>query len=145
MYDDSDFYDDNGYSMALYDEERNAFPFGPGLMGAPYRPPVPKKPVRQITLRPRIFRPLPRWNATPQMIAAPTPEPEATVKLGPLLDAAAQILGALAALPASPAATGEAKTDMTNLITYQQALAQHAKRDEQIRTAGKLARLFVRS
>lgn len=40
-------------------------------------------------------------------------------------------------------ATGEGRTDFANIIAYQTALAQHAKRDEQIRTAGALARLFL--
>jgi hypothetical protein len=65
------------------------------------------------------------------------------LKLGMILDAAAQALAAMSGLPAAPTATGEGKVDTHNLLKYQEALAQHAKRDEQIRTVGALARLFL--
>ena len=39
-------------------------------------------------------------------------------------------------------ATGETSTDLGNLILYQQAIAEHAKRDEQLRTVGSLAAKF---
>ena len=65
------------------------------------------------------------------------------LKLGLIVDAAAQVLASMASLPAAPVATGEGRTDFANIIAYQTALAQHAKRDEQIRTAGALARLFL--
>lgn len=59
--------------------------------------------------------------------------------LGMIVDAAAQVLAALQPLPGSPPATGDTKDDLANLITYQKALAEHAKRDEQLRTVGSLA------
>ena len=66
-----------------------------------------------------------------------------SLKLGLILDAAAQALAAMASLPAAPPVSGDGRTDTQNLVKYQESLAQHAKRDEQIRTVGALARLFL--
>ena len=41
-------------------------------------------------------------------------------------------------MPAAPTAQGHAGTDLENLVIYQGALANHAKRDEQLRTLGEL-------
>jgi hypothetical protein len=57
---------------------------------------------------------------------------------GELIDTAIQILAAITPLPAAPVAQGDATTDVDNLVTYQGALATHAKRDEQLRTLGTL-------
>lgn len=57
---------------------------------------------------------------------------------GELIDTAIQILAAITPLPAAPVAQGDASTDVDNLVTYQGALATHAKRDEQLRTLGNL-------
>jgi hypothetical protein len=66
-----------------------------------------------------------------------------SLKLGLILDAAAQALAAMASLPTPPNISGDGKSDAQNLVKYQESLAQHAKRDEQIRTIGALARLFL--
>lgn len=57
---------------------------------------------------------------------------------GELIDTGVQLLAAITPLPAAPTAQGEAITDVENMMTYQGALAQHAKRDEQLRTLGNL-------
>ena len=57
---------------------------------------------------------------------------------GELIDAGIQILAAIQSLPAAPTAQGEVSTDVENLLTYETALWQHAKRDEQLRTLGNL-------
>lgn len=62
---------------------------------------------------------------------------------GQIVDMIAQVWAALQSLPAGPVATGEASTDVGNLILYQGALAQHAKRDEQVRTLGSLVARLV--
>jgi hypothetical protein len=63
---------------------------------------------------------------------------------GVLVDAGAQVLAAIQPLPTPPVATGKAEVDLANLILYQQAIAEHAKRDEQLRTIGSLAsKLFA--
>lgn len=62
----------------------------------------------------------------------------ADLPTGQVLELAAQAFAALQSLPAAPAPVGATETDVANLITYQSALAQHAKRDEQLRTVGAL-------
>jgi len=63
---------------------------------------------------------------------------------GVLVEAGAQILAAIQPLPTAPVATGKLEADMENLMLYQKALAEHAKRDEQLRTVGSLAsKLFA--
>jgi len=62
---------------------------------------------------------------------------------GEVLALAAQAFAALQPLPAAPVALGKADDDVSNLITYQSALAVHAKRDEQLRTIGALVAKFL--
>jgi len=78
---------------------------------------------------------------------APTYQPPVVVQrqrrfmdlpTGEVLALAAQAFAALQPLPAAPVALGKADDDVSNLITYQSALATHAKRDEQLRTLGAL-------
>ena len=57
---------------------------------------------------------------------------------GELIDTGIQLLAAIQPLPAAPVGQGEARIDLENLVTYQTALATHAKRDEQLRTLGNL-------
>ena len=63
---------------------------------------------------------------------------------GKLVEAGAQVLAAIQPLPAAPVATMKLETDLANMVLYQKALAEHAKRDEQLRTVGSLAsKLFA--
>ncbi|MEJ7597422.1 MAG: hypothetical protein WKG01_11440 [Kofleriaceae bacterium] len=62
---------------------------------------------------------------------------------GQIVDMVAQVWAALQSLPAAPVGTGEPSSDVGNLILYQSALAQHAKRDEQVRTLGSLVARLV--
>jgi hypothetical protein len=55
-----------------------------------------------------------------------------------IVELAAQVFASFQPIPAGPTATGDMKTDIENLITYQSALALHAKRDEQLRMIGSL-------
>jgi hypothetical protein len=57
---------------------------------------------------------------------------------GQLIDLVAQVFAAVMPLPAAPNPTSDPTTDVPNLITYQQSLAQYEKRDEQIRTLGSV-------
>ncbi len=57
---------------------------------------------------------------------------------GQVVEMVSQLFAALQPLPGAPTATRDANTDVGNLILFQGALAQHAKRDEQIRTLGGL-------
>lgn len=63
---------------------------------------------------------------------------------GELIDTGLQLLAAVLPLPGAPNAQGEVSTDVENLITYQGALAVHAKRDEQFRTLGTLLARILR-
>jgi hypothetical protein len=62
---------------------------------------------------------------------------------GLLIDAIAQALTAFAPLPAAPPKTGVPECDLENIIEYMAASNQYYKRNEQLRTAGALARLFI--
>ena len=62
---------------------------------------------------------------------------------GTLVELVAQAIAALQSLPAAPVATKDVGTDVGNMILFQGALAQHAKRDEQLRTIGHLVAKLV--
>lgn len=63
--------------------------------------------------------------------------------VGQILKMVAMAFAALTPLPSAPTGTRDSATDVGNLILYQGALAQHAKRDEQIRTIGTLVSKLV--
>jgi len=77
---------------------------------------------------------------TQQVIIGPAPSFASRLGMstGELIDTAIQILAAIRPLPSAPVAQGESGIDVENLVTYQDALATHAKRDEQLRTLGTL-------
>jgi hypothetical protein len=62
---------------------------------------------------------------------------------GQVIDMVAQIFAVLQPLPTAPVATADAPTDIGNSILYQTALAEYAKRDEQVRTIGNLVAKLV--
>ena len=71
------------------------------------------------------------------------PSPTAGALLGRLtiaqiIELAAQAFAALQSLPPAPNPQRDSETNTANMILYQTALAQHAKRDEQVRTLGTL-------
>ncbi|HWO21284.1 MAG TPA: hypothetical protein VNO30_21100 [Kofleriaceae bacterium] len=114
------------------------------VYASPTRPPVYNQPapVYNQTAYPGAV-----YAQAPQVMY-PVPQSPLTALLGrltpgQLIEMAAQIFAALQSLPAAPVATQDTSTDVSNLVTYQSALAQHAKRDEQVRTLGSLvARLL---
>jgi hypothetical protein len=57
------------------------------------------------------------------------------VNVGTLIDLIGQGFAAIRSLPTAPTSSGDSGTDVANLTLYQQALAEHGKSDEQIRTA----------
>ena len=65
------------------------------------------------------------------------------ISTGQLIDVVVQIFAALMPLPGAPTATADVSTDVGNLMLYQGALAQYAKRDEQVRTLGNLVTKLV--
>ena len=65
------------------------------------------------------------------------------ITAGQLVEMVADAIAALQSLPAAPVATKDVGTDVGNMILFQGALAQHAKRDEQLRTIGHLVAKLV--
>jgi hypothetical protein len=85
-------------------------------------------------------------QAPPQstvIVQQPQSRPFAGMTTGELVEAGAALLAAIQPLPGAPSSTGHGETDMENLVTYQTALATHAKRDEQLRTLGALLGKFL--
>ncbi|MBE7448598.1 MAG: hypothetical protein HS111_06860 [Kofleriaceae bacterium] len=78
----------------------------------------------------------PAYAPQPVIVQRPAVRRFSDLTTGDIAHLASQALAALQALPAAPAPVGATETDVANLITYQAALAQHAKRDEQLRTIG---------
>lgn len=72
------------------------------------------------------------------MIAEEKPSVLGNLTSAELVALGAKVLAAIQPLPMAPVATGKVEDDAANLITYQGALALHAKRDEQLRTVGDL-------
>jgi hypothetical protein len=107
------------------------------FVASPQRPAVPTQP--QVMFAP----PAPPWYPPypPGQSAAATLLGKLTT--GQVVEMVAQIFAALQSLPAAPIATKDASTDVANLILFQNALAQHAKRDEQVRTLGSLVAKLV--
>lgn len=88
--------------------------------------------------RGRIVRTNPRRSNTGAIVRRDT----GSLSTGVLVEAGSQLLAAIQPLPTAPVATGKLEADMENLMLYQKALAEHAKRDEQLRTVGSLASKF---
>jgi len=98
----------------------------------------PAPPSRTVYVPAGAMRPM-----APQVIYAQPAQPALATFFGKLppgqvIELVAGLFAMLQPLPASPVATRDAATDIGNLILYQGAIAQHAKRDEQVRTLGGL-------
>lgn len=98
-----------------------------------------------VRTQPAIVR-YPNGSPARQVVFA---QPERTTILGGLaigqiIEMATQLLAALQPLPAAPIATADVSKDVGNMVLYQTALANHAKRDEQLRTLGSLVGQLVK-
>jgi len=142
------------YDLIYVGDERNAVRVSDHRHGgqAPYRPTAHYRPRPQGSrtvvvppgARPTVitggssspgyYRPV----MMPQYVDDTSIASRFGLTTGELIDMGIQALAALQSLPAAPVAQGEAGVDVENLITYQGALWQHAKRDEQLRTLGGL-------
>src|SRR5688572_5696733 len=130
--------------------------------GTPWRPNQPSRtvyvapPVRHQApvAAPMIYPQQQFFAAQPQLMYQPgypqgfPPQSTAAALFGKLttgqiVEMVAQAFAALQTLPGAPVATRETSTDIANLILFQNALAQHAKRDEQVRTLGCLVAKLV--
>jgi hypothetical protein len=102
----------------------------------------PAPPSRTVYVPPRTSGPF--VPMAPQVVyAQPAQQPALATFFGKLttgqvIELVAGLFAMLQPLPAAPVATRDAVTDLNNLILYQGAIAQHAKRDEQVRTLGGL-------
>jgi hypothetical protein len=74
------------------------------------------------------------YNETPSVLQAMFGK----ITLGQLVELGTQVYAAAQKLPTAPTAVPDVGDNFANLITYQSALASHAKRDEQVRTLGAL-------
>jgi len=97
----------------------------------PYVQPQPLPQQVIYTQQPQMFQP----SAFGSLFGKLTP--------GQLLEMVAQLFAALQPLPAAPTPTRSPDTDPANLILFQDALAKHAKRDEQVRTVGSLVARLI--
>jgi len=110
------------------------------------RPGTYPAPMPQRAYYPAQPYPAPMYQPVyqPAPVVVQRPRRFAELSNGQVVELAAQAFAALQPLPAAPVALGKADDDVSNLITYQAALATHAKRDEQLRTIGSLvAKLLV--
>ena len=98
--------------------------------GAGFRPMVPAAPAQVIYAQPAQQAPLASFFGK--------------LTTGQVVEMVAALFAMLQPLPAAPVATREASIDVSNMILYQAALAQHAKRDEQLRTIGSLVGKLVK-
>lgn len=125
-----------------------------------FRPPLAHgQPARTVYVQPRpvatqpaapMIYPQQQFYAQPQLMYPPGFPPQSTaaalfgkLTTGQIVEMIAQGFAALQTLPGAPVATRETSTDVANLILFQNALAQHAKRDEQVRTLGSLVAKLV--
>jgi hypothetical protein len=101
-------------------------------------------PSRSSGSRTRVVRPVRRPTSRgvvsrPVVVAQQEQRPMFGNLTGAeLVEIGAKVLASIQPLPAPPVSTGKMDDDVANLITYQGALALHAKRDEQLRTIGDL-------
>lgn len=135
------------YADIYYVDTRNATTdHRTGSQSTPWRPssPPPSRTVYVPPGRQPIYA-----NPAPVIYQAPLPQQSLAgtffgkLTSGQVVDMVAQLFAAIQPLPAAPNATRDANTDAGNLILYQSALAQHAKRDEQVRTLGGLVAKLV--
>jgi hypothetical protein len=138
------------YADIYYVDTRNADSRDhrrPGSTGSvPWRPVAP--PPSRTVLVPGTQMPI--AHQAPIVYAQPLPQQQSPFgtlfgRMTPdqAIEMVTQLFAALQPLPAAPVPTRSGDVDSGNLILFQDALAKHAKRDEQVRMVGSLvARLM---
>jgi hypothetical protein len=107
-------------------------------------------PAGAVTARTVYVQPAqPVSYAQPLVYTQPTQQSPLSMlfgnmQAGQVIALIADALAAFRSLPAAPVSTKDIATDIANGVTYDTALAQHAKTDEQIRTIGHLVAKLVR-
>ena len=121
---------------------------GAGGSRLPWRPVAP--PSRTVYVPPSAQGPIAHGQMVqatqaPIIYAQPLPQQQSPfgslfgrLTPGQAIELVTQLFAALQPLPAAPVPTRSGDTDAGNLILFQDALAKHAKRDEQVRTVGNL-------
>lgn len=120
---------------------------GGGGSRLPWRPVAP--PSRTVYVPPTAQAPIAHGQMVqaqaPIYYAPPLPQQQSPfgtlfgrLTAGQAIELVTQIFAALQPLPAAPVPTRNSDTDSGNLILFQDAIAKHAKRDEQVRTVGNL-------
>ena len=141
---------DDDYADIYYVDTRNAPSRDHRTQGGQTRPGWnPAPPSRTVYVPPSrqpvaYAQPMAYAQPAPVMYQPPYPQQSIAASFfgklttGQVVEMVAQLFAALQPLPGAPTATRDTTTDVGNLILFQGALAQHAKRDEQIRTLGGL-------
>jgi hypothetical protein len=135
------------YADIYYVDTRNADHRTHTSSSSPWRPSAP--PPSRTVYVPPSRQPVAYANPAPVIYQAPYPQQSLAASFfgkltsGQVVEMVAQLFAAIQPLPAAPNATRDANTDSANIILYQSALAQHAKRDEQVRTLGGLVAKLV--
>ncbi len=110
------------------------------------RRPVPRRSTRRSTGRRRSSRAVmvrPVTTAEAPQARSPIVHKYGQLKWGLIADAGAKALAAIQPLPGAPTMSGDATKNMQNLADYHEALAQHAKRSQQLTTLGSIAKVFL--
>jgi hypothetical protein len=131
-----------------YDDMRNAprdhrvgSPLRPGSAGM-IRQPAGRPAARPATAGRAVVVRQPTGATSGRVMVTQHEQPRmpglAGLTPGDWISMLSQAFAAMQPLPGAPTASGHVDSDVSNLITYQSALALHAKRDEQLRTIGSL-------
>jgi hypothetical protein len=108
---------------------------GPAYAAPPFAGPAPMYPQGFMGGQNPVYMQPPMWNwGNPGTLGGLFGGLN-NVNIGTLIDLVGQGFAAIRSLPTPPTSSGDAPTDVANLTLYQTALAEHAKSDEQIRTA----------
>ena len=97
-----------------------------------------RRPARRAV----VVRPAQRYSAPPAA-RSPIVHKYGGLKWGLIADAGAKALAAVQPLPGAPRMGSDATKNLQNLADYHEALAQHAKRSQQLTTLGSIAKVFL--
>ena len=133
------------YADIYYVDTRNADNRDHRRPGAVTTPSGPWRAVAPPPSRTILVPPSAQVAQAPIVYAQPLPQQQSPFGMlfgkltaGQAIELVTQIFAALQPLPAAPVPTRNSDTDAGNLILFQDAVAKHAKRDEQVRTVGSL-------
>lgn len=108
------------------------------------RRPVPRRSTgRRSSSRSRAVMVRPVTTATAPQARSPIVHKYGQLKWGLIADAGAKAIAAIQPLPGAPTMSSDATKNMQNLADYHEALAQHAKRSQQLTTLGSIAKVFL--